>query len=152
MIRVSLVTLLALGACQASAHPAAPVAPSVRVIALISATAEWKAVVGLFPGETRHDTPFGQWFTHRFGSEDVIFFHGGYGKVSAGGSTQYAIDHWHPSLLVNIGTCGGFGERKVGDIVLATDTLIYDLYERMGDAAATIEDYHTGLDPTRWPA
>src|ERR1700759_1546404 len=121
MIRVSLVTLLALGACQASAHPAAPVAPSVRVIALISATAEWKALVGLFPGDGLHDTPFGQWLTHRLGGEDVIFFHGGYGKVSAGGSTQYAIDHWHPALLVNIGTCRGCSEGKVGHIVLPAD-------------------------------
>jgi adenosylhomocysteine nucleosidase len=140
---------LAFGACT---H-AAPASSGARVVALISASAEWKIVRALLPGEPLHDTPFGQWFVHRLGAEDVVFFHGGYGKVAAAGSTQYAIDRWHPALLVNLGTCGGFGgERQVGDIVLASETIIYDIVERMGDPDEAIEDFHTRLDTAAWPA
>ena len=145
---------LALAACS---HPAAPAAPAAaehaRVVALISATAEWKIIVAQFPGDALHATPFGPWLSHRLGGEDVVFFHGGYGKVAAAGSTQYAIDRWHPAVVVNLGTCGGFGgERKVGDVVLASETYIYDVVELMGDPDEAIEDFHTRLDPALWPA
>ncbi len=131
-----------------------PISPDARarVVVLISATAEWKLVVAQLPGAGMHDTPFGSWFVHRFGSEDVVMFHGGYGKISAAGSTQYAIDRWHPDLLVNLGTCGGFGgERAVGDVVLASETYVYDVIELMGDPDEAIEDFHTKLDPALWP-
>jgi len=150
MIRLAAAAFL-LAAC----HPAPPRPPATaaRVVALISATAEWQALVAQFPGVPVHDAPFGAWFTHRLGGEDVVFLHGGYGKVAAAGSTQYAIDHFRPALLVNLGTCGGFGgERAVGDIVLATETIIHDIVERMGDADEAIEDFHTRLAPVRWPA
>ena len=52
---------------------------------------------------------------------------------------------------MNLGTCGGFDDAKVQDVVLADKTVIYDLYEAMGDAAETIADYSTALDVTRWP-
>jgi adenosylhomocysteine nucleosidase len=147
------VLAVGLGACSHAAPIASPAAPGARVVALISASAEWKILVAQLPGEALHDTPFGAWFVHRLGGEDVVFFHGGYGKVSAAGSTQYAIDRWHPRLLVNLGTCGGFaGERKVGDLVLASETFIYDIVELMGDPAEAIEDFHTRLDPKLWPA
>jgi adenosylhomocysteine nucleosidase len=147
------IAALALAACGHPAAPVAPTPPVPRVVVLISANAEWKILLAQLPGEVLHPTPFGPWFTHRIGAEDVVFFHGGYGKVSAAGSTQYAIDHWHPGLLVNLGTCGGFGgERRVGDIVLASETYIYDVIELMGDPDEAIEDFHTRLDPTRWPA
>jgi len=150
-----LAVLAALAACSHPRTSTAPAAPPehARVVALISATAEWKILVAQFPGDALHDTPFGQWLTHRLGAEDVVFFHGGYGKVSAAGSTQYAIDRWHPALVVNLGTCGGFGgERKVGDLVLASDTIIYDIVELMGSADEAIEDFHTRLDTALWPA
>jgi adenosylhomocysteine nucleosidase len=144
-------------ACHApgSAGANAPTPPSAtaRVVVLISANAEWKLVRAQLTEAPQHDTPFGEWLVHRSAGQDVIFFHGGYGKVAAAGSTQYAIDRWHPAVLVNLGTAGGFGgERKVGDLVLATDTLIYDIVERMGNADEAIEDFHTRLDTTRWPA
>jgi adenosylhomocysteine nucleosidase len=153
MTRRPYLAALALAACHPAAAPVAPAPPGHPVVALISASTEWKIVLAQIPGEALHDTPFGQWFMHRLGSEDVVFFHGGYGKVSAAGSTQYAIDSWHPRLVVNLGTCGGFGgERKVGDLVLASETYIYDVVELMGDPDEAIEDFHTRLDPALWPA
>jgi adenosylhomocysteine nucleosidase len=125
----------------------------VRAVFLISAQAEWKALAPRLAGATLHDSPYGQWLVHRLGAEDVVFFHGGYGKVAAAGSTQYAIDRWHPALLVNLGTAGGFGEGvAVGDVVLATRTVIYDIIERMGDPYEAIADFATTLDVSAWPA
>ena len=145
-------------ACTRAAAPASPAAgPTAMapgpVVVVISASAEWKAIRGQLPEPPRHDTPFGEWLVHRLGGQDVVFFHGGYGKVSAAGGTQYAIDRWHPRLLVNLGTCGGFGgERKVGDVVLASETIIYDIIERMGDPDEAIEDFHTPRGRTGSPA
>jgi adenosylhomocysteine nucleosidase len=144
------VASLVLAGCM---HPApkAPTTPG-PVVALISASAEWKIIRAQLTEPVQHDTPYGEWLVHRLGGRNVIFFHGGYAKVSAAGSTQYAIDRWHPALVVNLGTCGGFGgERKVGDIIVASETLIYDIIERMGDPAEAIEDFHTRLPPV-WPA
>jgi adenosylhomocysteine nucleosidase len=128
--------------------------PRPRTVAIISAEAEWKALVAELREAPVRDTPFGPWLVHRMGGQDVILFHGGYAKVSAAASAQYAIDRWHPALLVNLGTAGGFGgtARKVGDIVLASETIIYDLVEQMGDPDEAIAGYSTKLDTARWPA
>jgi adenosylhomocysteine nucleosidase len=155
LLHTAAVVAIGLAACGHTASSTTPTSGSggPRVVALISASAEWKIILAQMPGQTLHETPFGQWFTRRLGGEDVVFFHGGYGKVAAAGSTQYAIDHWHPVLLVNLGTCGGFGgERKVGDIVLASQTTIYDIVEMMGDPDEAIADYQTKLDTAGWPA
>ncbi|HEX3765312.1 MAG TPA: 5'-methylthioadenosine/S-adenosylhomocysteine nucleosidase [Kofleriaceae bacterium] len=151
---LGLVLGLALAACAHTAPgPSAPGTGRARVVAMISANAEWKVLRAQLPEAPVNDTPFGEWLVHRLGGEDVVFFHGGWGKVAAAGSTQYAIDRWHPALLVNLGTCGGFGgARKVGDIVLASETTIYDIVEMMGDANEAIADYHTPLDTSAWPA
>ena len=154
-VSASAIAAVSLIACAPHGPTADPLAPheSAGVVALISASAEWKLILAQFPGEALHDTPFGQWFVHRLAARDVVFFHGGYGKVSAAGSTQWAIDRWHPALLVNLGTCGGFGgQRKVGDLVLVTETYLYDIVELMGDPDEAIEDFHTRLDPALWPA
>jgi len=141
---VARVALLALVACASAPRP---------VVAIVSANAEWHAMAPQLAGAAVEHTPYGDWTTRRLAGRDVIFFHGGYGKVAAAGSTQYAIDRWHPALLVNLGTCGGFGgERKVGDIVLASETTIYDVIERMGSADEAIADFHSQLDPSLWPA
>src|SRR5258705_13601563 len=84
----------------------------IEKVILISANAEWKVVKDVFPYEVFSRSPWGEYFVKdmRIGNrnESVIFFHGGWGKVAAAGSTQYCIDHWNPKYLINIGTCGGF--------------------------------------------
>jgi adenosylhomocysteine nucleosidase len=96
-------------------------------------------------------SPFGEWFCVRMPvgkrREEVIFFHGGFGKIQAAASTQYIIDRYSPKLLVNLGTCGGIeGEVERGAILLAERTLIYDLVEQMTDPEALIASYATQLD------
>lgn len=125
------------------------------VVILISAKTEWQALDVSFPNREHHSSPFGEWFTTtrlRPGSaeifnEPVIFFHGGYGKISAAASTQFAIDHWSPGLLVNLGTCGGFeGSIERGAILLVEKTIVYDIIEQMGDPEQVTAHYTTDID------
>jgi adenosylhomocysteine nucleosidase len=121
----------------------------VETVVLISAHAEWRAARA-FPAfadaHIQHD-PYGEWFEHRAGSHPVIFLHGGWGKIAAAASAQYALDRWQPRRLVNLGTCGGLAGRiQRGDILLAERTLVYDIIEQMGDPAAAIQHYATQID------
>src|SRR4030042_2445658 len=124
-------------------------------VVLISADAEWKIVRNNFPECRIHTSPYGEWFTYRYQEHQelgnpLVFTHGGWGKVAAAGSTQYAINTWHPRLMINIGTCGGFeGEIKKGEIILAEKTLIYDIFEQMGDPEEHIRHYITDIN-TDW--
>ena len=122
----------------------------IAVVVLISAGAEWRAVRARFP-DTPQPSPFGEWLAVTLDVArrpmPVIFLHGGWGKIAAAASTQYAIDRWTPDLVVNLGTCGGFaGQIEKGEIILAERTIVYDIIERMGDAAAAIAAYTTELD------
>ena len=143
--------LTVLAACAPA--PQQPSVPTTRVLIVISANAEWKATRPLFRDIPEQMSPYGTWFEAPLGGQRVIFFHGGWGKVSAAGSAQWAIDTFHPELLLNIGTVGGFGhDIAVGDIMMATETIIYDIIERMGDPDEAIADYSTKLDTRAWPA
>jgi adenosylhomocysteine nucleosidase len=116
------------------------------IVVLISAGSEWKAVEEYYSAR-RQDSPLGDWFEEMVAGQRVAFLHGGWGKVAAAASTQYAIDWWHPGLLINLGTCGGFaGQVERGEILLVDETLVYDIYERMGDANAALAHYTTRLE------
>jgi adenosylhomocysteine nucleosidase len=129
-------------------------APSPGIVVLVSADTEWKVVLPLVPGAKVSSSPYGDWFVQETGSapvpRPVVFFHGGWGKIAAAGSTQYAIDRFKPRLLVNLGTCGGFrGSIEKGDVVLVDKTVVYDIVEAMGDSAEAIAAYATEID-TAW--
>jgi adenosylhomocysteine nucleosidase len=97
-----------------------------------------------------HASPLGAFFDQGIGDLPVRFFHGGWGKVSAAATTQYVIDQFHPELLINLGTCGGFeGRIERGTIILVERTIIYDIVEQMTDGAEAIDHYATELD-LRW--
>lgn len=120
----------------------------IQVVVLISAASEWRAVCELYPEHELQTSPYGEWFTVcEADRPPLVLMHGGWGKIAAAGSTQYAIDRWQPDLLVNLGTCGGFrGHVERGTIVLVERTVVYDIHEQMGDAAAAIDSYTTDLD------
>jgi adenosylhomocysteine nucleosidase len=133
--------------CFGCSHPEG----RVEKVVLISANVEWKVVKDVFPYQAIRRSPWGEYFIKDIGvgnkKEPVLFFHGGWGKVAAAGSTQYCIDHWNPKYIINIGTCGGFeGEIKKLEIVLVDKTIIYDIEEAMGDSQEAISDYSTVLD------
>lgn len=117
------------------------------VLVLISAKAEWNTVLAYYRDPTVHTSPFGSYFHTTLAGKQAVILHGGWGKVSAAASTQYGIDTWHPRLIINIGTCGGFeGIAKVGETLLVDETLIYDIYERMEDSELALDYYKTKID------
>lgn len=138
------------------------------VVVIISADVEWQTVLEYFPLANPQPSPLGDWFTARPTSNgwemhlstepgiipsaladvaDVIFFHGGWGKISAAAATQYVIDRWQPTVLFNLGTCGGFeGLVEPGTIILVERTIVYDIIEQMGDYDAHIAHYTTDID------
>jgi adenosylhomocysteine nucleosidase len=120
------------------------------VVVLISAGAEWRVVRARYSDASIERTPHGETFRADVGvHRDVRFMHGGWGKIAAAASTQYALDRFAPRLLVNLGTCGGFeGEVRRGDIILCERTVVYDIIEQMSDPDAAIEHYATTLDLT----
>lgn len=119
------------------------------VLVLISAHAEWNAVKAISSPGQLEQTPFGEWFSVPVIGKTCLFVQGGWGKISAAASTQYAIDRWEPELIINLGTCGGFaGCVERGTIVLAERTLIYDIFEQMTDPEEALKHYTTTLDLT----
>lgn len=126
--------------------------PEPVVVILISSDIEWRIVKDLVKQRDKIQTsPFGEWFSAPLDvggeSRAVLFFQGGWGKISAAASTQYVIDRWQPRLLINLGTCGGFdGKIAKGEIILATKTIVYDIVEQMGDYLEHIAHYTTSFD------
>ena len=128
-------------------------AQDLRVAVLISANAEWRAVRPLYASAQTETSPYGEYFFATVADERVLFFHGGWGKVAAAGSTQYVIDRFHPVRLINPGTCGGVeGRIQRFDVVAVEKVVIYDIAEAMGDSQEAIDEYSTALPlPARFP-
>jgi adenosylhomocysteine nucleosidase len=119
----------------------------VKIVALISANAEWRVVRELYPDLTLQRSPFGEYADLFIGAQPLTLFHGGWGKISAAATAQYVIDHFRPDLLINLGTCGGFvGRIETGTVILVGQTLVYDILEQMGDFNEAIDFYSTKID------
>ncbi len=117
------------------------------IVILISANAEWQTALGFFDHPVIANSPFGGYFKQAIANQQVIFVKSGWGKISAAASTQYAIQAFSPRLIANLGTCGGIaGKIATGEVVLAEETLVYDIYERMGDAEEALRHYSCKLD------
>lgn len=124
-----------------------------KVVVLVSANAEWRAVKELYPRLEVQSSPLGEFAELTLSGKRLTLFHGGWGKISAAASAQYVIDRFQPDLLVNLGTCGGFAGRiQVGAILLVERTLVYDIVEQMGDGGEAIEHYAARLDLSWLPA
>jgi len=121
------------------------------VVVIISANIEWRVLLNLLPHVEPQVSPLGEWFETELEiagrQAPVIFFHGGWGKIAAAASAQYALSRWQPGLLLNVGTCGGFAEKvKKGTIVLVERTVVYDIIEQMTDPDEAIAHFSTDLD------
>ena len=104
----------------------------VKIVVLVSANAEWKGVIPLFPEVETVPTPFGESMNVELGTRNLTLIHSGWGKISSAASMQYVIDHHSPDLIVNLGTCGGFeGVTQRGDLILVDRTIVYDIVELM---------------------
>ena len=118
-----------------------------KITIIISANAEWRVVKEIFPNLDLQVSPFGEFAHLTLETWNLTLFHGGWGKISAAASAQYAIDAFHPDLLINLGTCGGFAGRiETGTIMLVERTLVYDIVEQMGDGDEAIAHYAVDID------
>ena len=66
-------------------------------VVLVSAHAEWQPVRARYPDEPAIATPYGEALNMALPAvggrpSAVVLFHGGWGKIDAAASTQYAID------------------------------------------------------------
>lgn len=112
-----------------------------KVVVIISAIAEWKAVRRIFPQLAVSASPYGEAAVLHHHGWPLTLYHSGWGKTASAGMMQYVVDHDQPDLIVNLGTCGGFeGITNLGDIILVERTFIYDIVELMGDY--NIQDYY----------
>jgi adenosylhomocysteine nucleosidase len=119
------------------------------IVVLVSADAEWAAVKEYSSPECVEPTPYGECFTRAVGNEEVLFFHGGWGKIAAAAATEYAINRWRPDVLINIGTCGGIeGRVERGEKLLVTRAITYDVQEAIGDSLEAIRSYTTDIEVT----
>lgn len=119
-----------------------------HTVIIVSSNLEWQATVPLFPNAQVQSSPLGQWFETTLDTiGPVIFFHGGWGKIAAAASAQYIISRWQPSLLINLGTCGGFrGAIERDSVVLVEKVIVYDIIEQMTDPDEALLHYTTNLD------
>ena len=112
-------------------------------LVIVSCRFEWQTTLEYYGSHHTECTPFGE----AFEQGSTLFLQGGWGKISAAASAQYAIDRWRPRLIVNLGTCGGFsGEIAAGEVILVERTVVYDIVEQMTDADAAVGHYSTQLD------
>jgi adenosylhomocysteine nucleosidase len=120
---------------------------SLQFVVIVSADAEWRAVAELFSGSAMERTPYGEFFYHDSGGSRGVVMRGGWGKIDAAASAQYGISRWRPSVVVNLGTCGGIlGQIERFETVLAERTVVYDITERIGDSTEAIRRYSTTID------
>jgi adenosylhomocysteine nucleosidase len=118
-----------------------------RVVVAISADAEWASTRKILAPGNVDVSPYGECFTVDIGGEPVLLFHGGWGKISAAASAEYAIATWQPRVLINLGTCGGIAGRvQPGETLLVTRTIVYDILEGIGDSDDAIRAYTTEID------
>src|SRR5690606_29716671 len=75
---------------------------------LVSANGEWEAVKAILQPSSLQLSLAGEFFEILIENQPCLFFHSGWGKIATAASTQFVIDHYHPELVINIGTSGGF--------------------------------------------
>ncbi|HEX2989089.1 MAG TPA: hypothetical protein VHO49_00350, partial [Anaerolineales bacterium] len=122
-----------------------------KVVVLISASAEWEGFKVLFPDVSIQKSPYGESTNLTLETWNLILFHAGWGKIASAGMMQYVIDHDSPDLVVNLGTCGGFeGAVRQGDVILVERTFVYDIVELMGDL--DISTYYASTLDLSWLA
>ena len=118
-----------------------------KIVVILSANSEWRVVKELYPDLDLQRSPFGEYANVKLETWNLTLFHGGWGKISAAATAQYAIDHFQPDLLINLGTCGGFAGRiETGTVILVERTIVYDIIEQMGDGDEAIAHYSTEID------
>ncbi len=79
-----------------------------KILVIISAGSEWQEVKKYYQPIDVLNSPYGEYFEESIQQKKLVFFQGGWGKISAAASAQYAICQFQPGIIFNLGTCGGF--------------------------------------------
>lgn len=117
---------------------------------IICANAEWHAIKPFLNSKKANDTPFGESFIKLQDNLRIIYLYSGYGKIPAAAATQYLIDQHKCDAIINLGTCGGFGlDSYVGQIILANQTINYDIIERMGDYQEALDHFSCTINNSK---
>jgi adenosylhomocysteine nucleosidase len=117
------------------------------LVVIFSSSHEWRAARAFYPDALLSLDLYGEWFELTLAGRRLIMMHGGWGKVPAAASAEYAISRWKADGLINLGTCGGFsGQIERGEIILVERTVIYDIFEQIADPEAALRHFSTQLD------
>ncbi len=117
------------------------------ILVILSAHAEWQAAKAFYPQFNPQTSLYGETIEFELQGNHIVLLEGGWGKISAAASCQYGVQHWRPALVINFGTCGGFeGLLMRGSTILVEKTIVYDIYEQMGDPQQALDLYSTTLD------
>ncbi|GGE43107.1 5'-methylthioadenosine/S-adenosylhomocysteine nucleosidase [Pullulanibacillus camelliae] len=67
-------------------------------------------------------------YTGKIDDQDVVVLQSGIGKVNAAMATTLLINTYHPDVIINTGSAGGFNTAlNVGDIVISTEVVHHDV-------------------------
>ncbi|GAB2554715.1 5'-methylthioadenosine/S-adenosylhomocysteine nucleosidase [Gracilibacillus alcaliphilus] len=101
-------------------------------IELLKNEMEWKETVRVANGEFYIGTMAGK---------EVVVLKSGIGKVNAAIATTILFERFHPSVVINTGSAGGFHPSlEVGDVVISSDVVHHDV-------DVTAFDYQYGQVP-----
>ncbi len=75
----------------------------------------------------------GKMMVHHLPDKEMSLASGGLGKAQFGVQTQHLIDENRWALVVCAGAAGALDDRlQIGDVVIATETVEHDIYNRIG--------------------
>lgn len=131
---------------------------------LVSSRREWTAVLD-YLGQTHEDcTPYlyGEYLEVTYAGRSVLFFHARNRKTRSAAATQYMLDHFDFSLLVDIGTCAGIDRTfHLLDVLIPNRAVNFDMsvpgheppirdhdWTVYFDLSKLDFDYHTGTIAT----
>jgi adenosylhomocysteine nucleosidase len=118
---------------------------------------EWEATKRLMNPKEVLSYPYGQYFEANIEKQNCVFYHSGETKTISAGACQYAIDHWSPSIVIVLGTCGGVNENlQPLDVIIAEKTAQYDVVpmkkrESIFHDIITIDNSWINLDEFLYP-
>ncbi|SDK90228.1 adenosylhomocysteine nucleosidase [Modicisalibacter muralis] len=98
-------------------------------IGIIGAMAEEVALLASHLEDRQTRQYVGSTFhTGRLHGVEVVILQSGIGKVNAAIGTTLLLDMYHPEVIINTGSAGGFGsELEVGDVVISSEVRHHDV-------------------------
>lgn len=109
-----------------------------KIGVIIAMDVEFRQMVDLLGGKTEG----------RVGSNDVVLWQCGIGKVNAAIGTMRLVEQHHPDCILSTGLAGGIDQSmRVMDVLVASETMYHDVWCGEGNVLGQVQ----GL-PARFPA